>query len=214
MAATLSTCELYAVLDTGADAPKRLGAALAAARLASVWIRPPAGAAGDERELRALIRAAQQAGAAALLGDAHLASRLEADGVHLSARRELPEAYRATRAALPQGSIVGVDPGIVRHDAMVLAEQGADYVAFGAPARLGDREKARARRNALIEWWAEIFETPCVAVDVETPEEAAALARAGADFIAVGLGADLTPHAARDLVACMFAAIRAGEAAS
>ena len=35
-------------------------------------------------------------------------------------------------ALLGQNGIVGVDPGISRHDAMTLAEAGADYVAFGA----------------------------------------------------------------------------------
>ena len=29
--------------------------------------------------------------------------------------------------------IIGVDAGISRHDAMTVAEAGADYVAFGAP---------------------------------------------------------------------------------
>ena len=39
---------------------------------------------------------------------------------------------------------------------------------------------------------AEIFEVPCVAFDVETREEAEALSRAGADFIAIRLAADAT----------------------
>ena len=67
------------------------------------------------------------------------------------------------------------------------------------------------RRNELIAWWAEIFQTPCVALDVETPEDAALLARAGADFVAVRLPRQVAPGAARELSAAMSAATRAGE---
>ena len=94
---------------------------------------------------------------------------------------------------------------------MVLAEAGADYVGFGAPPHLKDRDKARVRREELIAWWAPIFEVPCVAFDVETGEEAAQLAAAGADFFAVALTADLTAKAARSAARGWPAAIAGGE---
>ena len=90
---------------------------------------------------------------------------------------------------------------------MTLAEAGADYIAFGAPPHLKDRDKGRARRDELIAWWAEIFEAPCVAFDVETPQEAEALARAGADFIAIRLPAATAPAATRQFVADIAAAL-------
>jgi len=200
--------QLYAVVEAGEAALDRLTVALSAAEFASMLILPPAGGTLDAATARPLIEAAQEKNVAALIADdAQLARTLRADGVHLSATKKLADAYAEARSILGRVGIVGVDPGISRHDAMTLAEDGADYLAFGAPPHLNDRNKARARRDELIAWWAEIFEAPCVAFDVETPEEAEALSRAGADFIAIRLPVGATPAAARELVAGIAAAL-------
>jgi thiamine-phosphate pyrophosphorylase len=200
--------QLYAVVEAGEAALDRLTVALSAAEFASMLILPPAGGTLDAGAARPLIEAAQEKNVAALIADdAQLARTLRADGVHLSATKKLADAYAEARSILGRVGIVGVDPGISRHDAMTLAEDGADYLAFGAPPHLNDRNKARARRDELIAWWAEIFEAPCVAFDVETPEEAEALSRAGADFIAIRLPVGATPAAARELVAGIAAAL-------
>jgi thiamine-phosphate pyrophosphorylase len=200
--------QLYAVVEAGEAALDRLTAALSAAEFASMLILPPAGGTLDAAMARPLIEAAQEKNVAALIADdAQLARTLRADGVHLSATKKLADAYAEAKSILGRVGIVGVDPGISRHDAMTLAEDGADYLAFGAPPHLNDRNKARARRDELIAWWAEIFEAPCVAFDVETPEEAEALSRAGADFIAIRLPVGATPAAARELVAGIAAAL-------
>ena len=177
-------------------------------------IAPSPGGTLDAAAARPLVEAAQRQGVAALIADdAQLARTLRADGVHLGATKDPADAYAEARSILGQGGIVGVDAGISRHDAMTVAEDGADYVAFGAPAHLKDRDKARDRRDELIAWWAEIFQAPCVAFDVETPEEAEALSRAGADFIAVRLPAGATPAATRELVAAIAAALGASASA-
>ena len=40
----------------------------------------------------------------------------------------------------------------------------------------------------IIEWWAELFEVPCVAIGGITVANAAPLVHAGADFLAVASG--------------------------
>jgi thiamine-phosphate pyrophosphorylase len=200
--------QLYAVVEAGEAALDRFTAALSAAEFASMLIVAPAGGALDAAAAHPLVEAAQGKDVAALISDdAQLARTLRADGVHLSPTKNLSDAYAEARGILGRVGIVGVDPGISRHDAMTLVEDGADYLAFGAPSHLNDRAKARIRRDELIAWWGEIFEAPCVAFDVETPEEAEALSRAGADFIAIRLPVGTTPAATRELVADIAAAL-------
>ena len=70
---------------------------------------------------------------------------------------------------------------------MTAGEMGADYVMFGEPHE-GAQTVGLASLVSLTErvvWWAEIFETPCVAY-AEALEAAQALAEAGADFVALG----------------------------
>jgi thiamine-phosphate pyrophosphorylase len=206
--------QLYAVVEAGEAALDRLMAALAAAEIASVLIAPSPGGTLDAAAARPLVLAAQRQGVAALIADdAQLARTLRADGVHLGTTRDLAAAYEKARSIVGQGGLVGVDAGISRHDAMTVAEEGADYVAFGAPAYLKDRDKARDRRDELIGWWAEIFQAPCVALDVETPEEAETLCRVRADFIGVRLPAGTTPAGTRELVAAIVAALGASASA-
>jgi thiamine-phosphate pyrophosphorylase len=208
------SCLLYAVVEAGPGAAERLGAALAAVQIASVLITPAEDAVLDVGSAKPLVELAQRAGAAALIADdAGLAKALRADGVHLGISMDPAGTYADARRILGPRAIVGVDAGISRDDAMRLAEDGAEYVAFGAPLDLSDLDKARARRADMIAWWAEIFEVPCVAFDVETREEAEALSRAGADFIGVRLPAGATPAATSDFVAAIDAVLSLSEAA-
>lgn len=134
-----------------------------------------------------------------------LAYRIGADGVHISAD---PAQYRHARDLLGNGAIVGVDCRLVRHDAMVLADMGADYIAFGTSA--ANRMGGRDRRDELVAWWAGTFEVPCVAMDAESAEEAETLAQAGADFIALAETIWQAGDAAR-LVGAVGAALRKDE---
>lgn len=195
--------KLYVVVEAGPTAIDRLAAALGAGDVASVLIAPPPGGMHDVAAARPLVEMAQKAGAAAVIaGDAELARTLRADGVHLAASADPAEAYEAARAVLGGRFIVGADTGGSRDDAMTLAEIGADYVAF-APID-GDT----AARDELCDWWAEIFEVPCVALGVESADAAVALQAARCDFIGLHLPSSSPPADARELVATVRAALQ------
>jgi thiamine-phosphate pyrophosphorylase len=201
------------VVEASAQASAQLEAALACPAVVSILIVPSGGEI-DAARARGLVDMAQAKGVAAILwSEARLARILRADGVHLPARHNVAEVLREARETLGRGAIVGADAGTSRHDAMVLAEEGADYIAFGLPTGETDRAAARGRRDDLLAWWAEIFETPCVAFDVESVEEAAELAELGVDFIGSRLGPQEDPSAIAVRLRELAAAI-AGPAAA
>jgi thiamine-phosphate pyrophosphorylase len=207
VAASQSSCSLMLVVEAGAGLCSQLDAVLEGGSVASVCILPAAGQRYDVEALRPAISIIQRAGAAALLvDDAKLARTLKADGVHLSSG-EAVAGYQGAREILGAGCIVGADAGRSRDAAMRLGEDGADYIAFGAPAFVTDQPTARQRRFDLVQWWAEIFEVPCVAFDVDNAEDAATLAQAGADFVAVHLRPTLTASDAHAAAAGMLAAL-------
>lgn len=197
-------CQLIVMVQAGAGASERLAAALEAAHVASIIIE-----AADAEGAKPLIATAQKAGAAALLaGDPKLARTLKADGVHLPAESTSVD-YEEARSILGQRFIIGADAGRSRDTAMRFGEAGAEYIGFGIPEFVGDTEAARARQLELIGWWAEIFEVPCVAFDVETASDAEALARAGADFVAVRLAPAMPPGDVRTMLRDVMAALQA-----
>jgi thiamine-phosphate pyrophosphorylase len=65
---------------------------------------------------------------------------------------------------------------------------------FGEP----ETDGTRPAFDAIVErvaWWAELFELPCVAYAAD-PDEVAALAAAGADFVAIDVVPNEAPSAA------------------
>jgi thiamine-phosphate pyrophosphorylase len=181
MAETTARCRLYLVLPANPPAAieRSLAEALNATDVACVLL-----SAGTEADpaLDARLRELTAARDVAFLieNDAARAERIGADGVHIPADAAL---YEKTREHLGQRTIIGVGCSESRHDAMLLAELGADYVAFCSAPALSGREREECA--GLIAWWSEIFVVPCVAWNIETLEEAALLARLGADFVAL-----------------------------
>jgi thiamine-phosphate pyrophosphorylase len=111
-----------------------------------------------------------------------LAKRLGADGVHLG--QEDGDA-REARQALGPSVQIGVTCHDSRHLAMEAGEAGADYVAFGAFFPTTTKETQHQPELSILGWWTTLFELPCVAIGGITPENAAPLIAAGADFLAV-----------------------------
>jgi len=169
-------------VDDPADLIASLPGLLAAADIAAVLLRlKPT----DQRTMIARVKALApviQNGNAALLLDGHveLVARAGADGAHLTGIAALEDAL----PSLKPDRIAGVGGLTTRHDSMSAGELGADYVLFGEPDAKGQRPSVEAIAERL-EWWAELFEPPCVGYAVSR-EEAREFAAAGADFVLVG----------------------------
>ena len=183
-------CRLYLItppaLDPAVFAPV-LAEALAGGDVACVQLRLKD--VPDEAVLaagRLLMPIVQAAGAAFIVNDRpDLARALGADGVHVG---QDDASYGEARKLLGPDAIVGVTCHDSRHLAMEAAEAGADYVAFGAIYPTATKEAKTSAPLDLIGWWAELFETPCVAIGGITVENAAPVIAAGADFLAVSAG--------------------------
>lgn len=141
----------------------------------------------------------QNAGAAFILNDRpELAAKLDADGVHVG---QEDASYAEARAALGKDRIVGVTCHNSRDLAYAAAEAGADYVAFGAFHPTGTKQPKFWAEPDILEIWQETMETPCVAIGGIIVENGEALARAGADFLAVSAGVWAYPEGPRAAVA-------------
>jgi thiamine-phosphate pyrophosphorylase len=203
-------CQLYLTIAASDAALARLAAALDASAIAAVMIAAPPGRPLDAATARPLVELAQAQGVAALIhGDANLARALRADGVHLPWSHQLAADYAEARDILGTRYMVGVDAGSSRHDAMEMAEAGADYIAFGIDAEatpaLDDDGQPMAINELtgagdLIRWWGEIFQTPCVALGIKTVDDAVDAADAGCEFLGLSLDAGQSPAATADLI--------------
>lgn len=184
-------CQLYlitppAIADLEAFAGL-LEQALEAGEVAALQIRLKD--ASDDQIRTAVARLAPIAQAhdvAVILNDRpDLAKATGCDGVHVG-QDDTPVAE--ARRIMGPDAMVGATCHDSRHLGMEAAEAGADYVAFGA--FFPTETKATTYRPELAELtiWQETMETPCVAIGGITVDNAAEVAAAGADFVAVSAG--------------------------
>ncbi|HWU96371.1 MAG TPA: thiamine phosphate synthase [Sphingomonas sp.] len=179
-------CQLYLIspLDVTGAFPERLKRALGAGPVAAFQFRVKG---LDQHEAARLAEPLQKICADADIAfivndDVSLAKRLGADGVHLGQGDGDP---REARAVLGPQVQIGVTCHDSRHLAMEAGEAGADYVAFGAFYPTTTKETRHRPEPVVLSWWSALFELPCVAIGGITPDNAAPLVKAGADFLAV-----------------------------
>lgn len=111
-----------------------------------------------------------------------LVNKIGADGVHLG---EDDSSILDARKLLGSKAIIGASCYNSKHLAMQAAEQGANYVAFGAFFETKTKKAKTKAVMSLIEDWVLISDIPCVAIGGINSKNCHELIKAGVDFIAV-----------------------------
>ena len=189
-------CQIYLltppVIDDVAQFCTQLAPLLASGHVSVVQIRLKS-ANGDAMEDSALIQTAtpivqlcKAAGVSALMNDRpDLAVQIGADGVHLG---QDDMDYFSSRELLGRDAIIGITCHNSKELAFKAANSGADYVAFGAFFQTPTKTPKSRAELEILSWWQEAVEIPSVAIGGISPDNAAAIIAAGADFIAVCSG--------------------------
>jgi thiamine-phosphate pyrophosphorylase len=133
--------------------------------------------------------------------DLEAAADLRADGLHIAAGTA---SYDIARARLGSEIQIGTACGFSRHQAMQMAELGADYVAFGdtQPPQTGQPQDPETKD--MIAWWSALFEIPCVAwqpIDLDAIRQCR---ENGADFVALDAAQWFDSDAMADGLAGLF----------
>ncbi|MDI9349781.1 MAG: thiamine phosphate synthase [Candidatus Symbiobacter sp.] len=142
-------------------------------------------AADDEvkRAIARLMPIAHRYDVAFLVNDRpDLAAAMGCDGAHIG---QDDMKYAAARALMGPDKIIGVTCHDSRDKAITAAEQGADYVAFGAFYPTTAKIAKGKPKPEILTWWSDIMTVPVVAIGGIFPHNVPALVAAGADFVAV-----------------------------
>ena len=114
--------------------------------------------------------------------DPELAAQTGCDGVHVG-QDDTP--YAEVREIVGDEAIVGVTCLDSRDLAMTVADQGADYVAFGAFFPTATKASKGHPSQQILSNWSMFTTVPCVAIGGITPSNCSPLVQSGADFLAV-----------------------------
>lgn len=206
-------CRLYLITPPAIAGLAAFGveleAAMAGGDVAALQIRlKPAGERDIEGAVAALGPIVRGRGASLILNDRpDLAARFDCDGVHIG---QSDGTVAAARAAVGAERIVGITCHASRDLAMTAAEQGADYVAFGAFFPTATKETIYRADAEVLAVWQETMVTPCVAIGGISVANCRPLVAAGADFIAVSSGVWSHPDGPGAAVALFNAEIDKG----
>ena len=161
----------------------KLQAALSGGDIASLII--PAYGADDasfQDYAERLTRIAQEANVAVIVAaEPRIASRVQADGIHVEGKAEdVADAVEKYQAKM----MIGCGDIKTRDDAMALGEVEPDYIFFG---KFGFDNKAEPhpRNLSLGEWWAEMMQIPCIVLAGTDIASVVDVAMTGADFAAL-----------------------------
>ena len=126
---------------------------------------------------------AQERDIAFLVNDnPEMAAQTGCDGVHVG---QNDAHYTEARQIVGDDAIVGVTCLDSRDLAMTAADQGADYVAFGAFYPTVTKVSQGHPSPQILSNWSQFTTVPCVAIGGITPSNCAPLVQSGADFLAV-----------------------------
>jgi thiamine-phosphate pyrophosphorylase len=184
-------CHLYLItppsIDDLAQFARRLERTLSAGDVGALQIRLKGlSDAAITEAVGALLPIARSHDVAVILNDRpDLAAALGCDGVHVG---QSDDSVVAARRMVGPGALVGVTCHDSRDLAMAAAEEGADYVAFGAFFPTATKATTHRPDLEILEIWQETMLIPCVAIGGVTVSNCRPLAAAGADFLAVSSG--------------------------
>ena len=114
-----------------------------------------------------------------------LALKMGCGGVHLG---EDDETVKFAKELLGKNTVVGASCYASKDKAFSAAEQGADYVAFGAFFETQTKTPKGRPTTDLLKFWTSNTTLPCVAIGGIKVDNAQEIVEAGADFIAVVTG--------------------------
>ncbi|MFT6580364.1 MAG: thiamine-phosphate pyrophosphorylase [Alphaproteobacteria bacterium] len=182
-----SGCQLYLITPPQIDAAAfaaPLVEALDSGPVACVQLRLKDVSDDDIRRAADILRPlTQERNVAFIMNDRpDLAQELGCDGVHVGLE---DASYEDSRLILGPDAIVGVTCSDSKDRAMMAADKGASYVAFGAFYHSETKPPKHRPTPEILEWWSALMETPCVAIGGITVENCEPIVAAGADFISV-----------------------------
>ena len=132
---------------------------------------------------KALIPICHANGAQFILNDrVDLVTKVGADGVHIGID---DGTVTEARKKIGKNKVIGVSCYAEGDRAIDVAEEGADYVAFGAFYETQTKIPRGRPKPEILKWWTENSSVPCVAIGGIKHHNCAPLVAMGADFIAV-----------------------------
>lgn len=118
--------------------------------------------------------------------DVETAIEIGADGVHLGDEDgSVKKAREISQKKSIQNFVIGASCYDSRDAAITAAEEGADYVSFGAFFETKTKNAKTRATTEIIEWTNEMMDLPISVIGGINNENCKSLVKAGADFVCV-----------------------------